>query len=440
MNDIAVRVENLGKLFHIGSRQVQHQTLRDVLTEAFVAPLRRAGKLLRGQTSGASELDETIWALQNISFEIKQGEAVGIIGRNGAGKSTLLKLLSRISEPTQGSIDLYGRVGSLLEVGTGFHPELTGRENIYLNGAILGMSRAHIDHHFDEIVDFAEVEKFIDTPVKHYSSGMYLRLAFAVAAHLEPEILIVDEVLAVGDANFQRKCLGKMGDVAHAGRTVLFVSHNMGAINNLCQRAIWIDRGSIAKDGPATTVVSAYLNSGSSNAGQKVWSEDTRPGNGAFKLTQVALTTATGEIASEINISENAWVDIEFEVIRPDARVIFALIVYDATGAQILASLNNGPENSAYNVQLPKGHYRARCQIYGNLLNDGRYYLSIIGLTDHWTEHFQTDNVLIFEALDDGVLRRDYQGGYASSIRPKLLWNTLALTDQLFNIEELESV
>lgn len=428
MSNVAIRVENLGKEFHIGSKRASYQTMRDMVADAFISPLRRVRNVLRGQATDAAELNETFWALHDVSFEIKPGEAVGIIGRNGAGKSTLLKLLSRISEPTQGTIDVYGRVGALLEVGTGFHPELTGRENIYLNGAILGMRRNYIDRQFDEIVAFAEVEKFIDTPVKHYSSGMYLRLAFAVAAHLEPEILLVDEVLAVGDANFQRKCLGKMGDVAQEGRTVLFVSHNMGAINTLCQRAIWINNGTVAQDGPATAVVSAYLNSGSSNAGEKRWAEDARPGNSAFKLNQVALKTGSGEVTSEINISEPAWVEVEYEVIRPGARVMLALIIFDATGAQILASLNNTPENRGYGIPLEKGHYRARCQIYGNLLNNGRYYLSILGLTDHWTEHFSADNILVFEALEDGVLRRDYSGGYASAIRPKFQWDTEPLT------------
>lgn len=233
MGDIALRVEGLGKQYRIGKAEAAYRTFRDVLADTLSAPFRRAVGLLRGNAAAANNLSEVIWALRDVSFTVKKGEVVGIIGRNGAGKSTLLKILSSITEPTTGEAKLYGRVGALLEVGTGFHPELTGRENIYLNGAILGMSRAEIRRKFDEIVAFAEVEKFIDTPVKHYSSGMGLRLGFAVAAHLEPEILIVDEVLAVGDSAFQRKCLGKMGEVAGEGRTVLFVSHNMAAVQNL---------------------------------------------------------------------------------------------------------------------------------------------------------------------------------------------------------------
>jgi len=233
MTDIAIRVENLSKLYHIGRARQRHDTLRDALSAAFRRPASRA----------ARREDETLWALRDVSFEVQRGEVVGIIGRNGAGKSTLLKILSRITEPTSGRAEIHGRVGSLLEVGTGFHPELTGRENVYLNGAILGMHRTEIDRKFDEIVAFAEIEKFLDTPVKHYSSGMYVRLAFAVAAHLDPEILLVDEVLAVGDAAFQRKCLGKMDSVGKEGRTVLFVSHNMAAVTNLCDWGLLLDAG-----------------------------------------------------------------------------------------------------------------------------------------------------------------------------------------------------
>jgi lipopolysaccharide transport system ATP-binding protein len=258
MSDIAIQVDSLGKQYRIGGKREGYKTLRDSLTNAFVSPFRRARKLLQGHAYGAAELDETIWALRDISLEVKRGEVVGIIGRNGAGKTTLLKILSRITEPTEGQAEIRGRVGSLLEVGTGFHPELTGRENIYLNGAILGMRKAAIEQKFDEIVDFAEIEKFVDTPVKHYSSGMYVRLAFAVAAHLEPEVLLVDEVLAVGDLGFQRKCLGKMSDVAREGRTVLFVSHNLAAVKHLCQTGIVLDSGRIVHEGTATEAVHAY--------------------------------------------------------------------------------------------------------------------------------------------------------------------------------------
>src|SRR5213594_1123653 len=271
MSDIAIRVEGISKHYRIGARQERYYTLHDTLTEAVARPFQKLAAFFSRNGAGPRTPEaSSIWALKDVSFEVKRGEVVGIIGRNGAGKSTLLKILSRITEPTEGRARIHGRVGSLLEVGTGFHPELTGRENIFLNGAILGMRREEIKRKFDEIVAFAEIEKFLDTPVKRYSSGMYVRLAFAVAAHLEPEILLVDEVLAVGDINFQKKCLGKMGDVARAGRTVVLVSHQLNQIRRLCHRVVWIDEGSVRQDGPTHGVVSTYesaMTSGYRNGG-----------------------------------------------------------------------------------------------------------------------------------------------------------------------------
>ncbi len=266
MSDVIIRVENLGKQYHIGAMQTAHRykTFRDALSNVVHAPVSLVKSAVGGRPSAPR--DDTIWALKDVSFEVKQGEALGIIGRNGAGKSTLLKVLTRITEPTEGQVEIHGRVGSLLEVGTGFHPELTGRENIYLNGAILGMRRAEIDRRFDEIVAFAEIEQFLDTPVKRYSSGMYVRLAFAVAAHLDTEILLVDEVLAVGDMEFQKKCLGKMGEVSNTGRTVFFVSHNMTAILGLCERVLLIDKGEKISDGLPQQVVQEYTVLNLSNA------------------------------------------------------------------------------------------------------------------------------------------------------------------------------
>ncbi len=275
MSDIAVRVENLSKRYRLGE-YVGYKTLRESLTNVFSAPFRRLTRSNPSvvQSSGSDVSDAAlpagsgpsryIWALKDVSFEVKQGEAVGIIGKNGSGKSTLLKILSRITSPTEGSVEIHGRAGALLEVGTGFHPELTGRENIYLNGAVLGMKKAEVERKLGDIVDFAEIGKFLDTPVKHYSSGMYLRLAFAVAAHLEPDILIVDEVLAVGDAQFQKKCLGKMGNVANEGRTVLFVSHNMAAVRSLCSHAVLLENGRITMVGPTESVVTKYLSESAS--------------------------------------------------------------------------------------------------------------------------------------------------------------------------------
>ncbi len=335
MGDVAIRVQGLSKQYHIG-KQERYRAFRDVLTDGMTAPFRRAAALLRGNASAAANLNETIWALDDISFEVKKGDLVGIIGRNGAGKSTLLKVLSQITEPTLGRIDLYGRIGALLEVGTGFHSELTGRENIYLNGAILGMSRDEMRRKFDEIVAFAEVEKFIDTPIKHYSSGMALRLGFAVAAHMEPEILIVDEVLAVGDAAFQRKCLGKLGEVAGQGRTVLFVSHQMNQIRRLCEKCIWLDKGNIKDSGEAHTVVNAY----EASAMQQVQSPE---GNESKKAHFLAWKIDTADDANPHTISDFGPVTVRFtiSVKEPIQRGHQGIVLFDQDARIVWSSAIN---------------------------------------------------------------------------------------------------
>ncbi len=420
MSDVIIQVAGLSKRYRIGTRK-GYLTLRDSLARFS----RRIINLFRYKETIKSKAENNyLWALRDISFEVKKGEIIGIIGKNGAGKSTLLKILSRITVPTEGYAEIFGRVGSLLEVGTGFHPELTGRENIYLNGAILGMKRAEIERKFDEIVDFAEIEKFLNTPVKYYSSGMYVRLAFAVAAHLEPEILLVDEVLAVGDAAFQKKCLGKMGDVAREGRTVLFVSHNMGAINTLCDRAILIDAGSIVKDGRAPQIIKDYLSGRVASRSRVAWREKERPGNQAFRLVSVTLKNASGESTSEIDISEDTIIEIEYDVLRGGARVQFSLVLFDVSGYCIFGSLSNTEENIYHGKSLQRGRYVSECRIYGNLLNNGEYYVSIMGASGYWTDSFNVDNVIAFEAVDDGILKRDYGGSYGGVIRPKLIWKT----------------
>lgn len=310
MSNVAIRVEYLGKMYRIGGPKEAYQTFRDAVSRVATAPLRRLRDLVRGQA--ASDLREEIWALKDASFEIKHGEVVGIIGRNGAGKSTLLKILSRITEPTKGHADIYGRVGALLEVGTGFHPELTGRENVYLNGAVLGMSRRDIERKFDEIVGFAGVEKFIDTPVKHYSSGMGLRLGFAVAAHLEPEILLIDEVLAVGDAQFQRMCLGKMSDVAQSGRTVLFVSHNMAAVASLCNRILWLDNGHVRMVGETTETIQMYLSSVQDQRQVDLVSRTDRGGSGEIRFTRIWLENSRGDIVDGAVVGQELTFMIEY--------------------------------------------------------------------------------------------------------------------------------
>jgi lipopolysaccharide transport system ATP-binding protein len=314
MNEIVVRADSLSKLYRIGTARVAHRTAHEVLADLFASPIRLARRLVSGDPALLGK--DTIWALKDVSFEVRRGEVLGIIGRNGAGKSTLLRILSRITKPTSGTAVITGRVGSLLEVGTGFHPELTGRENIYLNGAILGMKRQEIARKFDEIVAFSEIERFLDTPVKHYSSGMYVRLAFAVAAHLEPEILIVDEVLAVGDVTFQRKCLGKMGDVAREGRTVLFVSHNMEAVERLCSSAVVLSEGGVDYRGEVTQAVAHYLRSGRIGVGAgaiDLRSHPRRRPESAPVIRGIRVLVGDGKESSVVTIGERVVFEVQLD-------------------------------------------------------------------------------------------------------------------------------
>ncbi len=378
MANLAIRAEKVSKEYHIGRAQPRYRTLRDTLMEGLQAPLRRLAALASNDPAANRRGDGSrFYALQNVSFEIKHGEVVGIIGRNGAGKSTLLKVLSRITEPTSGRVVIRGRVGSLLEVGTGFHPELSGRENIYLNGAILGMTRKEIERKFDEIVAFAETEKFLDTPVKHYSSGMYVRLAFAVAAHLEPEILLVDEVLAVGDSAFQKKCLGKMGDVAETGRTVLFVSHNMRAVQQLCPRSLWISEGQIALDDRTERVISAYLNHSASPASQASLDSLLRslPPDPAIRLTEIQVlqdglpTTTPGNGSPFV-------VRVVYDVLERtrDLRVFFDLMDSDET--ILIRSFHDEDQDEV--SELRPGSYVSQAIIPGDLLAAGQFELRVL--------------------------------------------------------------
>jgi homopolymeric O-antigen transport system ATP-binding protein len=322
----AIRVRDLGKVFALGKAEEKYSTLRDTVMEIITAPFRR-------MVAGGRPQGEKIWALRDVSFDVAEGEVVGLIGRNGAGKSTLLKVLSRITPPTVGRAEIHGRVGSLLEVGTGFHQELTGRENVYLNGAILGMRKAEIDRKFDEIVAFAELEQFMDTPVKHYSTGMYMRLAFAVAANMDTEILLVDEVLAVGDASFQQKCLGKMGEVAAAGRTVLFVSHNMAAVAGLCSRALWIDHGSIKADGGVEEVTREYLNALSKGSFRCVSKDNT------LTVHSVILRDDSGTPTNHFAPGDGLVVDIEYEATRRIDSPAFHVLVQSVHGPSFAANM-----------------------------------------------------------------------------------------------------
>jgi len=332
MTDAVIKVENLSKRYRIGAREARYRTFRETLVDAARAPFQQMWKMVTPHSSPVTREPEMIWALKDVSFEANQGEVVGIIGRNGAGKSTLLKILSKITVPTRGRVELRGRIGSLLEIGTGFHPELTGHENIYLYGAVLGMDRWEVTRKFDEIVAFAELEKFVDTPVKKYSSGMYMRLAFAVAAHLEPEILLVDEVLAVGDAAFQKKCLGKMGDVSKEGRTILFVSHNMAAIQKLCSRAILLREGTKGADGPAAQVIRHYLGEIASETKAAVFLS---PGSEDSGITSLRLHFADllGNPQTQFSLNEKWRMSLDFELLKPLPHVIAAvgLISLDST-------------------------------------------------------------------------------------------------------------
>lgn len=361
MSDIAVSVRGLGKQYHLGATRERYSTLRDSINKFTSAPLRR---LLR--RAKAAVANPPFWALKDITFDVKRGEVVGIIGRNGAGKSTLLKILSRITEPTEGEADIHGRVGSLLEVGTGFHPELTGRENVYLNGAILGMRRSEIARKFDEIVSFAEVEKFIDTPVKHYSSGMYMRLAFAVAAHLEPEVLIVDEVLAVGDAQFQKKCLGKMGDVARGGRTVLFVSHNMAAVQSLCSTAVWLKAGCIERQGLTSDLVPQYLSSTSCLRDEGANPTALAPG---LKLASLRVTP------SLVVSDQSAVVRAEFDADGPVTFDHLCVLVYSLNGVRVAIVDLRSPDGS-YGLRTA-GRITVEAALPAVSLVEGEYVLGL---------------------------------------------------------------
>jgi lipopolysaccharide transport system ATP-binding protein len=359
-------------MYRIGEKQERYYTFRDTLTNIVLAPFRR----LRRVGKQPKE-DEIIWALKDVSFEVKHGEVVGIIGRNGAGKTTFLKILSRITEPTEGQAVIHGRVGSLLEVGTGFHPELTGRENIFLNGAILGMRKTEIERKFDEIVAFAEIEKFMDTPVKRYSSGMYVRLAFAVAAHLEPEILLVDEVLAVGDAVFQKKCLGKMDDVAKEGRTVLFVSHNMGMIRSLCERCILLSDGQQVMDDEPAQVISYYLSSGlyDNNAeGEIHWTDSAdAPGSEEMKLRSIRLLGPTGDVQGTFEVDKPIIVEITYEVRKRLRGMRLNLRLLTQEGIIAFGTTNHNQMQD----ELVPGQYIAKCIIPGELLNRGKYLVCL---------------------------------------------------------------
>ncbi len=436
MPDLVIKVEGLSKRYRIGQYvggAYQYRALRDVLTDAMHAPFRRLRARSKRQTVGSNPTADSrepsvdfIWALKDVSFEVRTGEVVGVVGRNGAGKSTLLKLLSRITEPTEGRAEIKGRLGSLLEVGTGFHPELTGRENVYLSGAILGMTKKEINRKFEEIVAFAELEKFIDTPVKRYSSGMWVRLGFAVAAHLEPEILLVDEVLAVGDAAFQKKCLGKMGSVAKEGRTVLFVSHNMGAITYLCQRALLLDAGQLCVNGHTEQVISHYLASNAALDGQRAWSEGIANSEvNELKIWAVRLKNHKGEVTGTLDVRKPFAVEIKYEILKPLPFCRIGILVITANGICVFETYD--ADRVDYAGRREPGIFITKCKVPGNLLSPGGFILSINAGIRGIKNLAKLENVLSFNMEDTGAVGSHIGGRRQGVIRPKLKWHREAL-------------
>jgi len=409
-----IRVEEVSKRYRLGARRDTYSTLRETMSRAAGAPFKHF-------TSNGSE---TVWALKDVTFAVTPGEILGIIGRNGAGKSTLLKILSRITAPTTGRVEVYGRIGSLLEVGTGFHPELTGRENIFLNGAVLGMRRAEIERKFDEIVAFAEIDRFLDTPVKHYSSGMYMRLAFAVAAHLEPEILLVDEVLAVGDSSFQKKCLGKMGEVASAGRTILFVSHNMSAIQSLCQRVLWVEKGAIVADDSAVAVVSNYLRSGLPRSIENLWEDiATAPGNEKVRLRRACVKA---DDSQDITIQTPFRLEFEYWNLEPDVHLSLSLHIYNEQGNIVFATVPLR-ESTWHGRPFPTGLFRSACHVPGGLLNDGMHRVLLLVVKDEAEVIFSLEDAVVFEVFDSTERRGNWHGQWPGAVRPDLKWETTRL-------------
>ncbi len=415
----AITVEGVSKSYLLHHEQQQYQTLRDLMTGSARNLVRRIAGTFQHRKEQRTESTEVFWALKDVSMQVAIGERVGIIGRNGAGKSTLLKILSRITEPTAGEIRLRGRIASLLEVGTGFHPELTGRENIFLNGAILGMSRQDIRRNFDEIVAFAEVERFLDTPVKRYSSGMYVRLAFAVAAHLEPEILIVDEVLAVGDAQFQKKCLGKMENAGREGRTVLFVSHNMQTVLSLCNRGILLNQGHVVFDGSAQQAVTQYRELGAVSQTERSWpAPEERPGNDQLRLHRVRIVANDPADAAHITIRTALTIEVDYDLdLGADTYVYAAATLRTASGEIIFGSASPP-------AKLPRGHYHSRCTIPGDLLNDGVYIIDVAFARDGAHLVYRMEEALTFEVHDIEREQGAWFGKIPGAVRPKLAWNT----------------
>jgi lipopolysaccharide transport system ATP-binding protein len=408
MSTVVIHGENLGKSYHRGTLQ-RSTLLRDHLSSMLKSPL----SVFRRPK------DETFWALKDVSLEVREGEVLGLIGGNGAGKTTLLKILSRITKPTTGWAEIHGRVGSLLEVGTGFHPELTGRENTFLSGAILGMAKSEIKRKFDEIVAFAELEQFIDTPVKHYSSGMYVRLAFAVAAHLDPEILFVDEVLAVGDAAFQKKCLGKMGNVSRQGRTIVFVSHNMTALQRLCTRVVWLNGGKVTDAGDPRKVIEHYLQTNAVANLESVWEDNlAAPGNERVRLRSVRVLPQT-DPGEPITVHTPLRIEFTYLNYVPDTMLNVTMILNNLEEICVFASASDF-------ALRPSGLIRHTAEIPGNFLNAGSYYINMLIVKDAATGILLENNVVAFEVVE-GQIVGNWYGRLPGAVRPQLKWVSEAI-------------
>ncbi|HOV06826.1 MAG TPA: ABC transporter ATP-binding protein [Anaerolineaceae bacterium] len=414
MSNLAIRVEDVGKQYNI-FKETRYTTLREKIVETVKSPI----KTLINPTGS-----EKFWALRNVSFSLDHGQVLGVIGKNGAGKSTLLKILSRVVEPTEGWAEIHGRVGSLLEVGTGFHPELTGRENIFLNGAILGMKRTEIEKKFDEIVAFSEIEKFIDTPVKRYSSGMYMRLAFAVSAHLEPEILVVDEVLAVGDAEFQRKCLGKMSDVASEGRTVIFVSHNMSAIQRLTQECIILDQGRMVLRARTPEAVDYYLTNDFSASGERRYApSDVPSGAYPFKPLAVRVRNRAGVITDSMLSVEPITIEVEYELDSDITGLRVGIYLMTSRGEYIFTSFDTDDPEKFQSLSVRKaGHYVSRCTIPADTFNEGRFVIGINASSYMVKRYFSDERAINFSVNATGAPGMHWVEVRHGPLRPRLDW------------------
>ena len=444
--DLAIKVENISKCYRIGLKDKIHDNLGKAMLEFIKSPVsnyRNYRSLYRfGNISpdDPEQPKDIVWALNNVSFEIKQGEVVGIIGGNGAGKSTILKILSKITDPTYGQAVVRGRISSLLEVGTGFHPELTGRENVYLNAIILGMKKKEVNRKFEDIVEFSGVGKFIDTPVKRYSSGMKVRLAFSVAAHLEPEILIVDEVLSVGDADFQKKCLNKMENIGQEGRTVIFVSHSMSAISRLCDRAMVLERGKLIVDGPSNQVVSSYLNSSSGVSACKEWANpEFAPAGSVVRLRAVRARDKDGTISESFDIRYPIRLEMEYDVIQAGHQLLPHFTVLNDRGQSVFITVDQDPEWRGR--ARPAGLYTSTAWIPGNLLAEGMFYVSCYSITlNPETKQLAERSAIAFhvmDSLDGDSARGDYAKKFGGVVRPMLKWTTQFRPDRKDALDKL---